>query len=510
MDDLTRAFTLLVSTPLIPAAIAGLIWGIIGGALPGISASITMALILPFTYTLDPTSAVVILAATYIGAEYGGSIPAILIRTPGTNSAAATVIDGYELNRQGRAGEALGLSLWSGVVGSLFGLLMLVLLTEPLSRVALLFSPPSYFAVGVLGLSIIASLAAGSLVKALASAVVGLMVSTIGSDPISGVSRFAFGSPELLSGVKPILVMVGLFAMSELLLQSGTNSVAAQLRQNVRLRLPSLSMMRRLFKPQMIGSVIGTFEGLMPGGGGSIAAFLSYNEARRWSKHPDEFGKGSPEGIAAPEAANNTVASASLIPLLSFGIPGSNSAAVLLGGLLIHGLIPGPRLFEQNPDVVIGLYTGSLVATLAQIVVGILILPICIWLVNRPRPYLSGFIFALVVSGIYTINSTMFDVGLVLFGGLIGYLMRLSGFPFLPAVLGVVLGPLVESNYRRSLQLSGGDHMIFTEDRIALGLLIVSALFVTVSLAREWHDARREKLARASQSRDGSRPTGTI
>jgi putative tricarboxylic transport membrane protein len=231
VDDLTRAFTLLVSTPLIPAAIAGLIWGIIGGALPGISASITMALILPLTFTLDPTSAVVVLASTYIGAEYGGSIPAILIRTPGTNSAAATVIDGYELNRQGRAGEALGLSLWSGVVGSLFGLLMLVLLTEPLSRVALLFSPPSYFAVGVLGLSIIASLAAGSLVKALASAVVGLMVSTIGSDPISGVSRFAFGSPELLSGVKPILVMVGLFAMSELLLQSGTyqcrHSVAA-------------------------------------------------------------------------------------------------------------------------------------------------------------------------------------------------------------------------------------------------------------------------------------------
>lgn len=495
MDDLVRSLTLLVTTPLVPVAIIGLIWGIIGGALPGISASITMALILPLTYTLDPMSAIVLLASTYIGAEYGGSIPAILIRTPGTNSAAATVIDGYEMNKQGRAGEALGISLWSGVVGSLFGLLMLVLLTEPLSRLALLFRPTSYFAIGILGLSIIASLAGGSLLKALAAAIVGLMVSTIGSDPMSGVSRFSFGVPELLSGVKPILVMVGLFAVSELLQQSGGAGLTEKLQQSVKLRLPNFAMMRRLAKPQAIGSVVGTFEGLMPGGGGSIAAFLSYNEARRWSKHPEEFGKGSPEGIAAPEAANNTVASAALIPLLSFGIPGSNSAAVLLGGLLIHGLMPGPRLFEQNGDVVLGLYMGSLVATLAQIAVGIMILPVCIWLVNRPRPYLAAFVFALVLSGIYTINSTMFDVALVLFGGFVGYLMKLSGFPFLPAILGVVLGPLVESNYRRSLELSGGDHAIFLEDNIAIGLLIAALLFVVIALAREWRDARKAKRA---------------
>jgi putative tricarboxylic transport membrane protein len=454
-----------------------------------------MALILPLTYTLDPMSAIVLLASTYIGAEYGGSIPAILIRTPGTNSAAATVIDGYEMNKQGRAGEALGISLWSGVVGSLFGLLMLVLLTEPLSRLALLFRPTSYFAIGILGLSIIASLAGGSLLKALAAAIVGLMVSTIGSDPMSGVSRFSFGVPELLSGVKPILVMVGLFAVSELLQQSGGAGLTEKLQQSVKLRLPNFAMMRRLAKPQAIGSVVGTFEGLMPGGGGSIAAFLSYNEARRWSKHPEEFGKGSPEGIAAPEAANNTVASAALIPLLSFGIPGSNSAAVLLGGLLIHGLMPGPRLFEQNGDVVLGLYMGSLVATLAQIAVGIMILPVCIWLVNRPRPYLAAFVFALVLSGIYTINSTMFDVGLVLFGGFVGYLMKLSGFPFLPAILGVVLGPLVESNYRRSLELSGGDHAIFLEDNIAIGLLLAAVLFVVIALAREWRDARKARRA---------------
>jgi putative tricarboxylic transport membrane protein len=485
MDDLVRSFQLLVTTPLVPAALVGLVWGIIGGALPGISASITMALLLPFTYGMDPMVAIVLLSSTYIGAEYGGSIPAILIRTPGTNSAAATVIDGYEMNRQGKAGEALGISLWSGVIGSLVGLALLVTMTEPLSRLALAFTPASYFGLGILGISIIASLSGGSLIKGLAAAVVGLMVSTIGTDPISGVSRYTFGVPELIGGVKPILVMVGLFAVSELLMQTGTKGVLATA-EAVRVVLPSPSMMRRLVKPQGIGCATGTFEGLMPGGGGSIAAFLAYNEARRWSKQPDEFGKGSPEGIAAPEAANNTVASTSLIPLLSFGIPGSNSAAVLLGGLLIHGLLPGPRLFEQNNDVVLGLYMGSLVATLAQIAVGIVILPLCMWMVSRPRPYLAGFVFALVVSGIYTINSSVFDIGLVLVGGVIGYLMRLSQFPFLPAVLGVVLGPMIEGNYRRSLLLSDGDHMIFLEDRIGLTLLILAGIFVAISLYREF------------------------
>ena len=227
MEDFAQAMRMLVTTSVVPASIAGLIWGIIGGALPGISASITMALILPLTYTLDPVSAIVLLAATYIGAEYGGSIPAILIRTPGTNSAAATVIDGYEMKRQGRAGEALGISLWSGVVGSLFGLAMLVLMTEPLSRIALAFKPTSYCALGVLGLSIIASLSERSLLKGLAAAIVGMMVATIGTDPISGVSRYTFGLPDLLAGVKPILVMIGLFAVSELLRQSGSPALAA-------------------------------------------------------------------------------------------------------------------------------------------------------------------------------------------------------------------------------------------------------------------------------------------
>ena len=324
-------------------------WGILGGALPGISPSITMALLLPFTYGMDPTVAIVMLASTYVGAEYGGSIPAILLRTPGTNAAAATVVDGYAMKQQGRAGEALGISLYSGCVGGLVGLAALVLLAEPLSRVALAFTPPAYFAVGVLGLSVIASLARASLLKGLIAGVIGLMIATVGTDPVTGLTRFTFDRPELLSGIPPLLVMVGLFAVSELLVQAnepgwdGRRRTAAH-RVSRRGRRGSASPL-----PQLIGSVVGTFEGLVPGGGGSVSAFLSYNEAKRWSRHPEEFGHGSPEGVAAPEAANNTVACTALIPMLGLGIPGSNSAAVLLGGFLMHGLVPGPMLFVKDP-----------------------------------------------------------------------------------------------------------------------------------------------------------------
>ena len=241
-------------------------------------------------------------------------------------------------------------------------------------------------------------------------------------------------------------------------------------------------MRRRLLKPQLIGSTVGTLEGVIPGAGGTIAAFLSYNEARRWSRTPEEFGRGSPEGVAAPETANNTVAATALVPLLSFGIPGSNSAAVLLGGFLVHGLLPGPRLFEENADAVVGLYAGLFVANLSLLVIGGAALPVCLWLVNRSRPLLMAFIYALILSGIYSINGSLFDLGLTLAAGMAGVVLRVLGFPLLPVVLGVVLGSLVESNYRRSLLLSGGAHSIFLEDPAAVVLLSLAALVVVASV----------------------------
>ncbi|MBX7201238.1 MAG: tripartite tricarboxylate transporter permease [Rhodospirillaceae bacterium] len=467
------------------ASLGGVIWGIFGGALPGISPSIAMALLLPFTYGMEPVNAIVLLASVYVGAEYGGSIPAILIRTPGTNSAAATTIDGYEMAKMGRAGEALGISLMSGLVGGLFGLAVLIVATEPLAAVALAFTPPAYFALGILGLSVIASLSSGSLLKGLFAALVGLMIATVGTDPVSGVPRFTMGSPELLGGIRPILVMVGLFAVAEMLDQISLPAWDRTEARDTRLKLPSLAVWRRTWKCQLIGCGIGTFEGVTPGAGGTIAAFMAYNEARRWSKHPEEFGKGSVEGVAAPECANNVVTGTALVPLLSLGIPGSNSAAVLLGGFMIHGLMPGPMLFQKAPDVVYGLYAGLFAANIFMVLVGLVILTPCIWLVNRPKPYLIAFILALVCSGVFAIDQSLFDLGLVLGAGVIGYGMRRFGVPVLPMVLGVVLGFLVESNYRRSLVLSGGDHLVFLQDKVALGLLLAALLLTLYSLWRE-------------------------
>jgi putative tricarboxylic transport membrane protein len=428
---------------------------------------------------MDPTTAIVLLASVYVGAEYGGSIPAILIRTPGTNSASATVMDGYEMARQGRAGEALGISLMSGLVGGLFGLAFLVLATEHLAKVALAFTPAAYFSLGILGLSVIAGLSGGSLLKGVMGACVGLMFAFVGTDPVSGVPRFTFGSADLMDGIKPLLIMVGLFAVTEMLVQIGEPAWGRASGANARLKLPNWPMWKRLFRPQAIGAAVGTFEGVTPGAGGTVAAFMAYSEAKRWSKHPEEFGKGSPEGIAAPETANNVVTATALVPLLSLGIPGSNSAAILLGGFLIHGLQPGPMLFSKAPDVVYGLYGGLLIANIAMVLLGLVVLSPCIWLVNRPKPYLIAGVLALVMTGVYSIHQSLLEMVLVLGVGLLGYCMRLAKIPVLPVVLGVVLGYLVESNYRRSLVISGGDHAIFVTDPVSLGLLVV-ALLLTV------------------------------
>ncbi|TYR30736.1 hypothetical protein FY036_18700 [Mesorhizobium microcysteis] len=488
METILHAASFLLDWHILLAALAGVTWGIMGGALPGISPSITMALLLPFTYTMDPTAAIVLLASTYVGAEYGGSVPAILIRTPGTNAAAATVIDGYEMNKQGKAGLALGISLYSGFIGSMFGLIMLIALSGPLALVALNFTPMAYFALGILGLSVIATLSGENLVKGFIAAILGLMIATVGSDPVTGGTRFTFGSSELLGGIEPVMIMVGLFAMSELLMQASKRGSDERVRSRPRIQFPDFKLAKRLIPSQMIGNGIGTFEGVMPGAGGTIASFMSYNEARRWSRHPEEFGKGSPEGIAAPETANNTVAGTALVPLLSFGIPGSNSTAILLGGFLIHGIVPGPMLFQRSGEVVHGLYAGLFTATIGMVIMGILMLPVCIWLVNRPRPYLNAFILALILSGIYSIHNETFDVGLMMAAGVLGFFMRMLRFPFLPTVLGLVLGYLVESNFRRSLVLSGDDYMIFVDDRISLSLLVLAFLFIGGSIAKRLYD----------------------
>jgi putative tricarboxylic transport membrane protein len=324
--------------------------------------------------------------------------------------------------------------------------------------------------------------------------VLGMMIATVGTDPVSGVSRFTFGRPELLEGIHFILIMLGIFALAELMAQAGEDRWKEGTQPdtaNARLKLPSLRTLWRLRRAQGIGCVLGAVEGAVPGGGGSVAAFLSYNEAKRWSKEPEMFGKGSEEGVIAPETANNVVSATALVPTLSFGIPGSNSTAILLGGFLIHGLQPGPLLFTTNPDVVYGLFGGLFAANVFMFLVGIVILGPCVWLVKRPKPYLMATIFGLVVSGVYSIDHSLFDLSVVLMAGIVGYVMRRLGFPHLPLILGLVLGYMIESNYRRALLMTNGDHAIFVQDGVSVGLLACAALIVGLSAIREVRRMRK-------------------
>jgi len=477
--------------------LVGVAWGIVGGALPGISGSIAMALLLPLTFGMDPTVALMMLAGVYIGAMYGGSITAILISTPGTPGAAATVIDGYELHKRGQSGKALGVSLITGTIGGIASVFILVGLAVPLSKVALAFGPPEYFALGVFGLSLISSFVGRDLVKGAISGLLGLIVATAGTDPFSGTPRFAFGATDLLTGVDIAAGMIGLFAVSEILHQIAEGVDWERIKGKFTTDLPKLWELWKLRMAMIVGIVLGTLEGLLPGGGGAIAAFISYNEAKRWSKTPEEFGHGSLEGVAAPETANNVVTGTAMIPLLTFGIPGSNAAAIMLAAMLLHGLQPGPALFERTPQIVYGLFVGMLIANVMMLVLGFLALRPSIAIVNVRRPLLFAGILALVLVGAYSISNRLFEVWVVLTAGLLGYGMRRYGFNVLAMVLGLVLGFMVEANLRRSLLISLGNPWVFFTRPISAALLAFALLTLLWPIIRR---VREDRQARAPQA----------
>lgn len=471
----------------------GVAWGILGGAMPGISGSIAMALLLPLTFGMNPAVALMMLAGVYVGAMYGGSITAILISTPGTPGAAATVIDGYELHKRGESGKALGVSLITGTIGGIISVFILVGLAVPLSKVALAFGPPEYFGLGIFGLALISSFVGRDLVKGAVSAVLGLILATAGTDPFSGTPRFTFGTIDLLGGVQLVAGMIGLFAVSEIFTRIAEGADWERVRGKYTTTLPSLLELWRLRIATGIGIVMGTIEGLLPGGGGAIAAFISYNEARRWSKTPEEFGHGSLEGIAAPETANNVVTGTAMIPLLTFGIPGSNSAAIMLAAMMLHGIQPGPALFERTPQIVYGLFAGLLIANVMMLVLGYLALRPSIALVNVRPPFLYAGILGLVLVGAYSINNSMFEVWVVLVTGLVGFGMRRFGFNILAMVLGLVLGFMVEVNLRRSLLIALGNPWVFFTRPISAALLVFAAITLVWPIIRQLRDDRRAR-----------------
>lgn len=465
----------------ISAIIAGVVAGTIGGAIPGINATMTMAILLPFTWGMDPTVAILMYVGIYCGGQYGGSIPSVLIGTPGTPSSAATVMDGYPLHLQGKTGLALGMSLYASVFGGIVSSVALMIFAIPLAKVALAFGPPEYFALALLGLTLVASLST-DVFKGLIAAALGLLLATIGLDPFAGIVRFGFGSENLIEGFEIIPFYMGIFALSQVLYIIFKKIKRAVVEYRITSKYPSTLDFIRCLPSMLIGSVIGMFVGAMPGAGASIACWLGYNEAKRWSRHPEEFGKGSLEGVAAPEATNNAVTGGAMVPLLSLGIPGSSSTAIMLGVLIIHGLRPGPMLFVTNPEIPYSIFVSLFVSNIFMIFVALLLIKLLIKVVNIPETIMNACILAIIFVGAYSVNNSMFDIFTVLLFGILGLIMKIYDYPITATALGFVLGYLVETNFRRSLTLSKGDWSVFMTNPISMVIITLAVLSVVYAV----------------------------
>lgn len=465
--------------------VAGVFVGVLAAALPGLTGSMAIALLIPLTFGLGPSQAIAMCAAIYLGAQYGGAITAILIKVPGSPAAAATVLDGYPLAQKGQAGKALGVAITSSALGGIFGVIILILFAPPLAKVALRFGPAEYFALGLFGLSVVSSLATKSLVKGLISALLGLAVATLGLDSISGYARFTFGLLHLRDGIHFIPLMIGLFAVSEVF-----NSVAKRMKETLpsktaALKMPSLREMKMLWKTLLRSSCIGTFIGTLPGTGGTISSFIAYNEAVRWSKEPQKFGTGAIEGVAAPEAANNAGCGGAMIPLLTLGIPGSATTAVMLGAFIIHGIRPGPFLFQSNLDVVYTIFMAMFIANFLMLGIGIYGAKLFARVVLIPYGVLAPIVLVLASIGSFAIRGSMMDLGIMFVAGLIGFVMMNHGFPLAPMVLGVILGPIAENGLRRALLITSGDMIPILTKPIVLVLLVLSLISFLFPIVRD-------------------------
>jgi putative tricarboxylic transport membrane protein len=459
----------------------GIIFGMIAGALPGISSTMAVTLLLPFTFALPPGAGLMLLMAIYTASVYGGSISAILINTPGTGSSAATAIDGYQLTRKGRGAQALRISTFASGFGGVVSALALILLAPPLSKITLLFGPPEYFLLACLGLSAVATLAANSLAKGILAAIFGLFLACVGLDFSFGRPRFTLGIMELESGISFIPALIGLFALSEVLRMT-ENRFASDAKpaafQNDRI-FPSCAELSGLWPTFGRGSIIGTIIGILPGAGAEIGSWISYNVESRVAKGRQEIGHGSLVGVAASEVANNAVTGAALIPLFTMGIPGSSVAAVILGGLLIHGLVPGRELFTEYAAVSYTAMFGFLIANVLMLVYGLVLIKPFSQVTKLPRRFLAPIIVMLCFIGAYAINNSFFDIGIMVVFGFIGYVLQKGGFHPAPIVLAMILGPMAESRYLQMYSLSDGSIISYMFTRpISLVLIGLIVLFL--------------------------------
>jgi putative tricarboxylic transport membrane protein len=471
----------------------GVAAGISIGAMPGLTSTMGIALLMPLTFAMEAHVGLMLLIGEFVGAIYGGSITAILINTPGTPSAAATVLDGYQFTKRGEPGRALGISTVSSFCGGIISGFMLIFIAPVLANIALKFSAPETFALAFFGISIISSISGASLLKGLLSGTMGLILSLVGMDNITGFTRFAFGSTFLMGGISFIPVMVGLFAMSQCFLSIEELGLKNELLQKIKSALPARQDLKTIWATVLRGGITGTFIGAIPGAGGDISAFVSYDMERRVSKHPELFGTGIPEGIAAPESSNNGTTGGALIPLLTLGIPGDANTAVMLGALMIHNLTPGPMLFVEKAPVVNTLFLGFMLANIFMLVLGLLGIRLFVKIVQIPRRILVPIIIVLCVIGSFAINNNYLDVIVMLVAGLAGYGLLKGGFPLSPIVLALILGPMAEGNLRRSLVMSQGNPMIFLERPIAAAFIVVAVFSLFWPIFKRWFALWRRK-----------------
>ena len=496
--------TILSQPSLIFFVFVGVTAGILVGCLPGLTATTGCALLIPFTFGRPPLEGLLMLIGVFVGGIYGGSISGILIRTPGTPSAAATLLDGFPLARRGEGGKAIGMSTVASFIGGTVGALVMTFASPTIAAFGLKFGPAEFFALALFGLSMIVAVSGVSLLKGIISALIGLLITTIGYDPLSGVPRFTFGQMQLLSGLTFIPVLIGLFGIAQVLRNIERMGLAERVKADLSHILPQFREVWAVKFIALKSALMGTFIGSVPGTGCDIAAFAAYAEAKRSSKHPEKFGTGILEGVAAPEAANNGAVGGAMIPMLTLGVPGDAVTAVLLGALTIHNFQPGPIFFREHLEIVYPLFAGMIVAQAVLLVVGLTCARYFAKLISLDPRYFTAVIFLLCIVGSYAMQFSSFDVFLALGVGVVAYFMEYYRFPVSPILLALILGPLAEQNLRRALQISHGDFLVFIDPinhPIALTFIVV-AIAALVSMYVRLRKSRLEELQRERETAD--------
>jgi putative tricarboxylic transport membrane protein len=477
---------------------AGVLMGTMIGVLPGIGPSAGIALLIPVSYGMDPTSALIMMAGVYYGAQYGGSVTSILINTPGESSSVMTAIEGYKMAKNGRAGAALAVSAWGSFIGGTIGIIALTLMATPLTKIALGFGPPEYFMLMLVALTAVSSLSGKSPAKGMLAMMIGLMIATVGTDLQSGQVRFAMGVPELQDGIGFVVVVVGLFAVGEVFsaMEEYFHRRSEILRLKGKLMLTK-DEWRRSAGPIGRGTLIGFLVGLLPGAGATIATIMSYSTEKNLSKEPERFGNGAIEGVAGPETANNAATAGAMVPLLTLGVPGSGSTAVLLGAFVMYGIQPGPMLFATRPDLVWGLVNSMYVGNVMLLLLNLPLIGLFVRLLYIPTGILLPLVLVLSTIGIYSVNGNTLELYLCLMFGVLGYLFRKVDLPLAPLVLALVLGGMMEQSFRQSMTISGGSTQIFFGSVLTMVLATVAVFILALTFYKALTRKPRALLADA-------------